>query len=87
MLARGPRFRLDAEFIRDVALKTSGLLSGKIGGPSVFPPQPEGIWTQNYSVEKWIASTGEDHYRRGMYTFWRRTSPYPSFFTFDAPSR
>ena len=87
LLARGPRFRLEAEAIRDVALKASGLLSGKVGGPSVFPPQPEGIWTQHYSQEKWTPSKGEDRYRRGLYTFWRRTSPYPSFFTFDAPSR
>ena len=87
LLARGPRFRLEAEAIRDVALKASGLLSEKIGGPSVFPPQPEGIWTQHYSQEKWTPSQGEDRYRRGIYTFWRRTSAYPSFFTFDAPSR
>ncbi len=87
LLARGPRFRLEAEAIRDVALKASGLLSEKVGGPSVFPPQPEGIWTQHYSQEKWTPSKGEDRYRRGLYTFWRRTSPYPSFFTFDAPSR
>jgi len=87
LLARGPRFRLEAEAIRDVALRASGLLSQKIGGPSVFPPQPEGIWTQHYSQEKWTPSQGEDRYRRGIYTFWRRTSAYPSFFTFDAPSR
>ena len=87
LLARGPRFRLEAEAIRDVALRASGLLSERIGGPSVFPSQPEGIWTQHYSQEKWTPSKGEDRYRRGIYTFWRRTSPYPSFFTFDAPSR
>jgi mono/diheme cytochrome c family protein len=87
LLARGPRFRLEAEAVRDVALRAGGLLSGKIGGPSVFPPQPEGIWTQHYSQEKWTPSQGEDRYRRGIYTFWRRTSAYPSFFTFDAPSR
>jgi len=87
LLARGPRFRLEAEAVRDVALKASGLLSHKIGGPSVFPHQPEGIWTQHYSQEKWTPSQGEDRYRRGIYTFWRRTSPYPTFFTFDAPSR
>jgi hypothetical protein len=87
LLARGPRFRLEAEAIRDVALRAGGLLSEKIGGPSVFPPQPEGIWTQHYSQEKWVPSQGEDRYRRGIYTFWRRTSAYPSFFTFDAPSR
>ncbi len=87
LLTRGPRFRLEAETIRDVALKASGLLSERVGGPSVFPPQPEGIWTQHYSEEKWTPSAGEDRYRRGLYTFWRRTSPYPTFFTFDAPSR
>ena len=86
LLARGPRFRLEAEAIRDVALKASGLLSGKVGGPSVFPPQPEGIWTQHYSQEKWTTSKGEDRYRRGLYTFWRRTSPYPSFFTLTLPA-
>ena len=80
LLARGPRFRLEAEAIRDVALKASGLLSEKIGGPSVFPPQPEGIWTQHYSQEKWTPSQGEDRYRRGIYTFWRRTSAYPVVF-------
>jgi Protein of unknown function (DUF1553) len=87
LLARGPRFRLDAETIRDVALNASGLLSERVGGPSVFPPQPEGIWTQHYSEERWATSKGEDRYRRGLYTFWRRTSPYPTFVTFDAPSR
>jgi mono/diheme cytochrome c family protein len=87
LLARGSRFRLDAEAIRDVALKASGLLSERVGGPSVFPPQPEGIWTQHYSEERWAISKGEDRYRRGLYTFWRRTSPYPTFVTFDAPSR
>ena len=64
-----------------------GLLSPKIGGPSVFPPQPEGIWDNPYSDEKWVTSAGEDRYRRGLYTFIRRTSPYPSFMTFDATSR
>ncbi|MEW5974981.1 MAG: DUF1553 domain-containing protein [Acidobacteriota bacterium] len=87
LLARGPRFRLAAESIRDVALAIGGLLSHRIGGASTFPPQPEGIWTQHYSQEKWTASTGPDRYRRGLYTFWRRTSPYPSLANFDAPSR
>lgn len=87
LLARGPRFRLEAETIRDVALKASGLMSVTIGGRSVFPPQPEGIWTQHYSEEKWVPSAGQAKHRRGLYTFWRRTSPYPAFFTFDAPSR
>jgi hypothetical protein len=87
LLARGPRFRLPAELIRDQALAVSGLLSEKIGGPSVMPPQPEGVWQVVYSGEEWITPQGEDRYRRGLYTFWRRTSPYPSMVTFDAPSR
>ncbi len=87
LIARGPRFRLDAEMIRDVTLAASGLLSSKIGGPSVFPPQPEGIWDNPYSDAKWVTSSGEDRYRRGLYTFIRRTSPYPSLTTFDATSR
>ncbi|MBL8763656.1 MAG: DUF1553 domain-containing protein [Phycisphaerae bacterium] len=87
LLARGPRFRLDAEMIRDQALAAAGLLSGKIGGPSVFPPQPEGTWTMIYNNDRWITSEGEDRHRRGLYTFWRRTAPYPTFVGFDAPSR
>jgi hypothetical protein len=87
LLARGPRFRVDAELIRDIALASSGLLSRKVGGPSVFPPQPDGIWTMIYSSDKWVESTGEDRYRRGLYTFWRRTAPYPTFVGFDATSR
>jgi len=85
--ARGPRFRVAAETVRDIALQASGLLSPKIGGPSVFPYQPDGIWTQLYSADKWETSQGENKYRRGLYTFWRRTSTYPSFVSFDAPSR
>ena len=87
LLARGPRFRMEAEMIRDAVLSASGLLSQKIGGPSVFPPQPDGIWDNPYSDAKWVISDGEDRYRRGLYTFIRRTSPYPSFMTFDAVSR
>jgi hypothetical protein len=87
LLARGPRFRMEAEMIRDKALAAGGLLSRKVGGPSVFPPQPEGIWDNPYSDEKWVTSTGEDRYRRALYTFIRRTSPYPSLVTFDATSR
>ena len=68
-------------------MASSGLLSRKLGGPSVYPPQPDGIWTQNYSGERWETSQGEDRYRRGIYTVWRRTAPYPSFMAFDAPSR
>jgi mono/diheme cytochrome c family protein len=87
LLARGPRFRMEAEMVRDTILAASGLLNTKIGGPSVFPPQPEGIWDIPYSDERWIPSTGEDRYRRGLYVFIRRSAPYPSFLTFDATSR
>ncbi len=87
LLARGPRFRLEAEMVRDVALSASGQLSPRIGGPSVFPPQPPGIWNNPYDNSKWIESTGEDRYRRSLYTFLRRTSPYPMFTTFDGTSR
>jgi hypothetical protein len=87
LLARGPRVRMEAEMIRDAGLAASGLLSPKMYGPGVFPLQPEGIWNQPYSSDKWVTSTGEDRYRRSLYTFWRRTSPYPSFMTFDATSR
>jgi hypothetical protein len=87
LLARGPRFRVEAETIRDITLAASGLLSKKIGGPSVFPYQPEGIWDIPYSDDEWELSEGEDRYRRGIYTFLRRTAPYPSMLTFDATSR
>ncbi|MGI8565026.1 MAG: DUF1553 domain-containing protein, partial [Pyrinomonadaceae bacterium] len=87
LLARGARVRLEGEMIRDVALAASGLLSRKIGGPSVFPFQPEGIWSIPYNDDKWQMSEGEDRFRRGLYTFWRRTSPYPSLMNFDATSR
>jgi len=87
LLARGPRFRMEAEMVRDSVLAASGLLSPKIGGPSVFPPQPDGIWDIPYSSEKWTTSEGEDRYRRGLYVFIRRSATYPSFMTFDATSR
>jgi hypothetical protein len=88
LLARYPRRRLDAETVRDQALALSGLLSSKIGGPSVYPPQPDGLWRAAFNGQRtWATSTGEDRYRRGLYTFWRRTVPYPSMATFDAPSR
>jgi hypothetical protein len=87
LLARGPRFRMEAEMVRDSVLAASGLLSPKIGGPSVFPPQPDGIWDIPYSSEKWTTSEGEDRYRRGLYVFIRRSATYPSFMTFDASSR
>ena len=87
LLARGPRFRVEAEMVRDIALSVSGLLDPKLGGPSVFPFQPEGIWDNPYSDDKWKLSEGGDRYRRGLYTFARRTAPYPSLTVFDAPSR
>jgi hypothetical protein len=87
LFARGPRFRMEAEAVRDNALAISGLLSRKIGGPSVFPYQPDGVWFNPYSGDKWVLSTNGDQYRRGLYTFWRRTAPYAAFMAFDAPSR
>jgi Protein of unknown function (DUF1553)/Protein of unknown function (DUF1549)/Planctomycete cytochrome C len=88
LLARAPRFRLEAETVRDQALALSGLLSRKLGGPSVYPPQPDGLWRAAFNGERnWPTSEGADRYRRGLYTFWRRTIPYPSMSTFDAPSR
>jgi cytochrome c553 len=87
LLARGPRFRVEAETVRDIALAVSGLLSEKVGGPSVFPFQPEGIWDNPYSDDRWEESKAEDRHRRGLYTFVRRTAPYPGLTVFDAPSR
>ncbi|MGH9661576.1 MAG: DUF1553 domain-containing protein, partial [Bryobacteraceae bacterium] len=87
LLARGSRVRMEAEMVRDAMLAASGLLSRQIGGPSVFPPQPDGIWDIPYSSEKWISSAGEDRYRRGLYVFIRRSATYPSLITFDATSR
>lgn len=86
-LARGPRTRLSAEMVRDQALSVSGLLSEQIGGVSVMPPQPDGIWMSVYSNQKWETAKGDQCYRRGLYTYWRRTSPYPSFLMFDSPTR
>jgi hypothetical protein len=88
LLARGARYRLEAEMIRDQALAVSGLLSRGVGGPSVYPYQPPGMWRAAFNGERtWPNSEGPDRYRRGLYTFWRRTVPYPSLATFDAPSR
>ncbi len=90
LLSRAPRMRLTAEGIRDAALEASGLLSHKIGGESVFPPMPASVF-ENFFIESgiqaWPTSTGEDRYRRGMYTFYKRTGVYPAFMTFDAPER
>jgi hypothetical protein len=88
LLARGARFRLSAEMIRDNALMASGLLSTKAGGPPVFPPQPPGVWRHvGRNAPKYVAATDEDRYRRGIYTIWRRSAPYASFVNFDAPDR
>jgi hypothetical protein len=86
LLARGPRFRAEAEIVRDSALRASGLLSERIGGPSVFPPQPASVTTEGaYGALKWITSTGPDRYRRSLYTFSKRTAPFALYQTFDAP--
>lgn len=85
--SRAYRKRLTAEQIRDQALAVSGLLSPKMYGPSVMPPQPDGVWQVIRQVMRWRESDGEDRYRRALYTFWRKSSPYPSFLTFDSPSR
>jgi Protein of unknown function (DUF1553)/Protein of unknown function (DUF1549)/Planctomycete cytochrome C len=87
LLSRGPRFRLEAEAVRDSVLKASGLLSPKIGGPSVFPPQPLAVTADGaYGSLKWEPSPGEDRYRRGLYTFAKRTAPFAMGTTFDGPS-
>ncbi len=94
-LARGARFRLPAELLRDQALAVSGLLKQNVGGPSVSPYQPDGLWqelssrgdSKNWTAQEFTQSHGDDLYRRGMYTFWKRTSPPPMMTTFDAPDR
>lgn len=87
LLGRGPRFRLDAELVRDSVLRISGLWSTRIGGPSVFPPQPANVTTEGaYGQLAWKTSEGGDRYRRGLYTFAKRTAPYAMFTTFDGPS-
>jgi len=86
LLARQSRVRLEAEVIRDACLSASGLLSGKIGGPSVYPPQPAGIYVLTQQKKAWPEATSEDRFRRGMYTYFWRSSPYPFLMTFDAPT-
>ncbi len=86
LLSRQSRFRVEAEIVRDISLQAAGLLSAKVGGPSVFPPLPSIIAQQTYAgSNKYKASTGEDRYRRGMYTFFRRTAIDPNLSTFDCP--
>ena len=87
LLARGPRVRLEAEMIRDSVLEESGLLCERIGGPSVFPPQPPGVSSEGaYGGLAWNPSPGGDRYRRGLYTFTKRTAPFAMTLTFDGPS-
>jgi hypothetical protein len=85
--ARGPRIRLSAEQLRDQHLFVSGELSPKMYGPGVMPWQPEGIWLSPYNGARWESSKGEDQYRRAIYTYWKRTSPYPSMISFDGVQR
>ena len=85
LLARGPRFRVEAETVQDIALSVSGLLNPRIGGPSVRPPIPGNVADQVYGGFSWPESAGEERYRRGMYTFWKRSLPFPSLLAFDAP--
>jgi hypothetical protein len=93
LLSHGPRFRMDAEMIRDHALAVSGLLNPKVGGPSVYPEQVPNLWKEigflrpEIGMDEWPVSEGPDLYRRAVYTFWRRVCTYPTFATFDAPSR
>jgi hypothetical protein len=92
LLSRGPRFRLPAEVIRDQALQVAGLLKHRIGGPSVFPAQPAGLYNgivvaADYPGTSYIESTGDDRHRRSLYTFWKRTVPHPAMTVFDAPDR
>jgi hypothetical protein len=86
-LARGPRHRLSAEQLRDAALASTGLLVPKIGGPSVMPYQPAGLWEESGTGKSYQQEKGDGLYRRSMYTFWRRTAPPPSMLAFDATSR
>ena len=88
LLARQSRWRLEAEFIRDGALAIGGLLDPRLGGPSVFPYQPDGYWEfLNFPKRTWKSDSGSDQYRRGLYTHWQRTFLHPSLLAFDAPSR
>jgi hypothetical protein len=85
LLARQERVRIEAEIVRDAALSASGLLDRTVGGPSVFPPQAEGVYAFTQNSKKWVAETGANRFRRAMYTTFFRSAPYPLFGTFDAP--
>jgi hypothetical protein len=84
-LSRQSRLRVEAEIVRDVTLSCSGLLDQRLGGPSVYPPQPDGIYAFTQRAQKWPTSHNGDRYRRGLYTFFKRSAPYPMLTTFDAP--
>jgi len=86
LLARGPRFRVESEVVQDIALFASGLLNEKIGGPSVYPPIPGNVGDTAYGGFQWPESKVEDRFRRGLYTFWKRSLPFPALAAFDAPS-
>ncbi|MDX1927864.1 MAG: PSD1 and planctomycete cytochrome C domain-containing protein [Pirellulaceae bacterium] len=85
-LSRGARYRLSGEAVRDQSLAVAGLLSKKMGGPPVMPPQPEGLWRSTYNGQSWVNAEGDDRYRRGIYTYLKRTTPYPALTTFDGGS-
>ena len=85
LFGRQTRFRVEAEVVRDLTLSASGLLSKRIGGPSVYPPQPDGVYAFTQNKKSWKTATGADRYRRGMYTFFYRSAPHPMLSTFDTP--
>ena len=87
LLSRGPRYRLNSEMIRDSALHAGGILAETMGGPPVRPYQPPGLWVEKEARVRYEPSTGEDLYRRSLYTIWKRTSPPPAMVAFDAPTR
>lgn len=86
LLSRGPRFRVAAEVVRDIALEASGLMNPAIGGASIYPPQPDGVTALAYGRTNWPTSEGPDRFRRGLYVYWKRTAPYAASSTFDAPT-
>jgi hypothetical protein len=85
-LERAPRLRVEGEVVQDIALSVSGLLNSKVGGPSVFPPIPSTVGDTSYGGFSWGKSEGEERYRRGLYTFWKRSLPFPALSVFDVPS-
>ena len=86
LLARAPRLRVESEVVQDIALSASGLLNPKIGGPSVYPPIPGTVGDTAYQGFAWPETQGPDRYRRGLYTYWKRSLPFPALSAFDAPS-